>query len=429
MRQIIIFLIFLPLTVPCFSQPQAQGQNQTEETLTISAIKYVIGDERGVWKENSAPDKTENPVISVETVLSYTGLKPGKRISAQGFEREILHTKKRLEGSGLFYGVEVYAAPPARYPDRRTVVIKVQPGMRYRYMGGPAFASFGMLALGGGRNALYLDAGYNRGRISYTDANVSGKPYIASVEALYANAALDRPFDKAEHKASFSVGAGCRINPDVTFKTRLSQNVRTAADDTGNRDTQWWTSVSPSLSWDFRSEKFIEGNCTGTANVFMPNNAKSADTGENPSYLVTSENSAEFNFNPLSLRQSADLFWALSMLPQGERIAPETFVRIPVDGESGESSSWAFAKSEIDLCVYRKSFMQIFQLQGDFVAFHDIAAEAPAGSHPENIRLTPGFGAGIRIRFDVPVFITLNLSYAWDYDGNTRFYISAVGDE
>lgn len=194
----------------------------TETNVTLSKIRFIINDERIDW---SIDEKIPNIQIEGASSPSYLSTffryKPGDIIPIKSLDREIKRSQLRLEDSRLFYSVKVANVPPRRFPDRRTVVIEVQDGFRFRFGGGDLYGQFGQVNVKGSGSSYLLTAGVNRFGIKYEDMTLPNKMFYGS-SLEYNNSYYKDGVDNLKQDAKASLHLGRFLYPD--FKLSLGSS-------------------------------------------------------------------------------------------------------------------------------------------------------------------------------------------------------------
>lgn len=202
MKKIFIGLLFLLIGFSAFAET---------ELITISRVRVFLDD-----VEISSEEFEEKSTVSAATVLSFTNLKPGKKMSLKALDKEIQQTQIRLINSGYFYNASIEIVPPRKNPEKRTIIINVTTGFLKRFGGGGIYGIAGKVALGGKRNQLLGVAGWNLNGVNYLDENLFDLPIIAG-GYLYTNA--PSCFTNKGSGVDFSGSAtlGSLITPDLRF--------------------------------------------------------------------------------------------------------------------------------------------------------------------------------------------------------------------
>lgn len=179
------------------------------EDITIYKIKFIINDEIYTWIQgeeipiNSTLGNTEPKVL-----LTYFSWICGDIVDAQDLESELSRTQIRLEESNLFYGVSVSVIPPRKYPNRRTVIIKVTDGFRMRFGGGNAYGMFGIENFKGTGISFIGKAGYKILEFDYSDSTPFKNDIFWGINFGYY-------FDSFENRVNPYLGI--RLTPDLSI--------------------------------------------------------------------------------------------------------------------------------------------------------------------------------------------------------------------
>ncbi len=165
---------------PAWAEPAAEDDAE----ITIRRIKLVLDGEVYSYT-GGAVDRIPEWPTQPETILSFLTFRPGDRITPEDLDAVAADAQARLATSGFFYQAKVIVIPPRKYPKRRTVVVEVREGFRFRYGGGSLFGVFGMDNVLGLRKRFFLVAGYNVAGVEYLDRLVLGAPVELGARLLH----------------------------------------------------------------------------------------------------------------------------------------------------------------------------------------------------------------------------------------------------
>lgn len=386
-----------------------------EAVYTVRSIKILVGDLKYNWTESQSDIPEINCPISSRTIFSYTNLKPGMKISESSLDNAVQKFEYRLINSGLFYKVKVYVIPPKRFPESRTIMLKVEPGMLSRFGGGDLYAYWGQHALGGGRNLLQLYAGYNLIGVSYADANFIIPKLTFTSSALYSNSGIGHAFPADFHQFQGSIGFGCRSHPDFQLSLTadfILKNYTTIHQDNKSGlivpGIRYWTSIRPEFFWDFFTLSGLSGKISaGCLFNFMDQGSVYP--------LIYTLNNFHYNFRPFVLSQTLGASWAFYELPSSLMSSLTPHLRAPADYFSSLGSSMIFSNTDLGFIFPGFTLFDFLGVRLEVFGFFDVAYLE------DNQSFFIAFGPGLKIHLDSPVFVEIELGWGWNKEGQSAF--------
>ena len=396
-----VFILYVLFSAPLLFAEQTK--------VTISNIKVFIDDEES------------SPLICRETVLSYTALVAGKKISLNALEHELVQTELRLLASGLFYSAKVSVAPPRKNPAQRTVIITVQTGFFWRFGGGNAYGVFGKAGIGGKRLEVLSYAGWNKNGVSVLYEHVFDSPFIFESSLAWNGPASLFQADTAS-RVYAQLASGIFINPDIRLCIEFDDTAAFSTDAPINE-----LCISPYI----QIQKYFSKTVTAlsTARLYAyPFSTEKAVGGE----AVTALNWTSFVPVTFALCGAAGIssshtntFFNLGMHDStlSEASFPDRIVRSGTTTARSNSpyskafcaDSYIFASGEIRWNALTFTVPPAFTIELQPFIFTDMALLGTAPLY------TDAFGGGLRVLFDNPVFAYFTLCYGINHSGNGRF--------
>ena len=422
-------LVYTAMFIMVIFIPQTLFSSGTEETVSIRGFKIMIGEERYSWADGENIPSNPKDLISLETVFSYTYLKPGMKINLDELEAEIRKMEQRLLSSGLFFTAQVYVVPPKQYPDSRTVMIKLAPGSVDRFGGGLIYAYWKRLALNGGRVDLLLCAGYNQAGIGYGDYNLFGKNLIFSANAGYANPGLGQAYPAFYHEFRADLFFGFRPHPDIEIgvggefnsvnHTEISPEI---PDNLISPGTVNWFAVNPSINASLRGVPELSACASLGARIlfFLPD----------APVLFKNEfqASAAYTLGSFKVSESAKFIWAFGPLPYLEKTPLSALLKGPCDYIQGLGDSLFFSSTRADLKIFGINLFNFIPVDFGLFLFFDAGSVCGGGLAPDFSIFSLAYGPGIRVHFDSPVFVNLEVSCGFNPQGLYKINFAVKGE-
>ncbi len=384
------------------------------ERIRISQIKIVIDEIEFSWKEEGITGKEEAGDLRLqpETVLSFTNLKPGKKISLKNLERETKETELRILNSGLVYSAKAVVLPARKNPEKRSVLIKVQSGFFPRFGGGGIYGIYGRAGLGGKRMEVLGYAGWNVNGASWKYENAFNLPLIFGTSLFWNGPAAfleEENFSAIDglFTAGFFMGPDNRVCLDLNTGYSFGKNYKPE---------------EIILKPYFRSEKYLSEKlhldfCTQT--VINPFNDKdffdSWDTvgamNWNLNSNITQALSAgggmgNCNLSGYEKGLSSNLSFINMMIRSG-------YAEKELKG-----SGYIYAAAETRWNAKTVVFSPVIQMKIQPFFFADLAVI--------NRETKEALGFGTRLLLDNPVFAYFTFSYGMNLEGNGKFIFTAT---
>jgi len=419
-----VFFILIFLLVSCFVF--------SEESLTISKIRIIIQDAEYLWTKETDIELVNEieSFISPYTVVSYSSLFPGKKITQENLEEEVKRTQLRLSDSGLFYTASVEIVPPRKNPAERTIIISVTEGFLHRFSGGYAYAMYGLEGLGGKRSSLYTYAGWNLLGLSWAHENLFNKGYIlaASAESRDLFPSLVNE-SKYEHSLSGGLHAGKYLTSDLglTLYTGLKYTpsmqffsdllfytgpvIRVHRYEFKPFDFSWNTETS--AFWFVNQESCkIESKWAFRKNFFQEF-FEEKGKGQKLNLSVSLSGGYENDSAPFSI--------AFNLYDTADRS-----VRSGYSKEALIGSSYCLFSSELRWNSISLKIPPAFSCIPQVFLYTDIAF-VDVKDTSSVFSLRDAFGGGARILLDNPIFAYFTFAFGWNHEGKGRFVFSATG--
>lgn len=376
-----LFIIFL---LTAFSA----AASNTESLITVKKIKLEIGEHKYIW-ENGLPGAGPDAVILPETVLSFTSLNPGLIISEAKLNREVKLFEARLIESGLFYSASTAVIPPKKYPDMRTIAVRVKPGFLMRFGGGLAYGYIGSKTITGARKEWGITAGANTAGINLVCHNLFNRGFYLNPQINYENHLL-RDAENPYHQFTLNLDTGKYFTPDILAGIGASVETDLLSETEGSPDFKYM--FSGFAAFNLPRTEVLSADLKLRTPVIL--------TGSEiiPSFFALGTLSQAVSL--FSIRETAAIhyLWGSrdsSMLKDYVRTLPEN-VSLFTSAEAGITA--------IDCYIF-----SIFHMCLDFFCFGEVGSISSfqAGFSP----LKYGTGAGIDLVFKEPVFVTLELYF------------------
>ncbi len=337
---------------------------------------------------------------------------------------EVRLSQKRLIDSDFFYDAKVLIIPPKSVSNTRTISVIIQEGFRYRFGGDKAYGSFGMDNLYGQKKSYRIQAGINLFSVSYLDdlarypVSLTWLPSFWGLNAAYMNSTMDE--DKIADYNTFSLkfDAGYAINPDqqagITAEGRLSFISGLTQADNGI--------VPSSINKDLVISAFynsIFNYYPAPADVtlfFKPSAGMLFEIGGNSNIpLLTCNSGIKTDFFRQSIDFQASAGYAFNELPILSRFdlfqTPDLSVRagyrhfdLLADRFVLFNLEYRFPVTEFFLPPFLNIKLKGFLYSDQ--AFLGNYHEASVFPH-----FFDGYGAGLRLIFDNPIFAYFSFSY------------------
>jgi len=396
-----------------------------DRTAAISTIKIFIDDTEFSWKRQSEKPQLvtgDEPVITAETVISFTSLRPEKKMTRSALEREVNQTELRLDDSGYFYSAKAVCIQSRKEPENMIVIITVKSGFLWRFGGGNAYGVFGKSCIDGRRLQVLGYAGWNKNGASVLYEHAFDSPAILGSSLFWDGPASLCTSDGTAPGTSGITGIctpGFFITPDIRFCTDIIGRV--------------------DFSSGFAEDSFCISPFAVCSKFF--------------SRTLTSVSAAQAYFypcieqNPFS---GAEIIASINWTP----VRYVTFAFCTAGGLSPENNAHTFNlnwntaytssntvfENRIIRSGYKPNELTVEKyLYASFEARWNMADFLLPPAF--NVRLQPfvftdaalfdrtvrdAFGGGLRILFDNPVFAYFTFCYGVNHEGTGRFCFTAT---
>jgi hypothetical protein len=422
------FIFSILVMVSCFSQ--------SDTNIIINRIKIVINGTLYIWEtEDERPASDTGKETDPFTVISFLSISPGQVISEKGLIREIELTRYRLRSSGYFSAVYTAIVPPRKFPDKRTVLVKVTDGFRSRFGGNNAYGYFGMENCWGKRKSFRLFAGYNKCGALFLDHALLNTNILLGAAAYYLNAGLGVVGDRFYEQLRMEFMTGIRVHPDwlIGLKTGM-QFVWYPDNNEIPKNREFILTPQFNGRIYFGEDHFP---LIMDADLFAPIVLQQ----ESDRPLITIHPLIRLLWTPLEnhvVRITLAAGFSFSTLPLHHACNlydnPDTTIRSGYEMSELFCDEFALASCEYSVTVVHFLIPPVFNIKIQPFLFADLAL---AGGYPmfEHLSLSgissfyrDAYGFGLNIIFADPVFLTASLSYGWNNEGRGRLTYAFKGN-
>jgi hypothetical protein len=395
------------------------------QTAAVSTVKIFIDDTEFSWKRQSEKPQLvtgDEPAVTVETVISFTSLKPEKRMTLSALEREVNQTELRLNDSGYFYSAKADCIHSRKEPGKMIVIITVKSGFLWRFGGGNAYGVFGKSCIGGRRLQVLGYAGWNKNGASVLYEHAFDSPFILGSSLFW-----DGPASQVGSGGTLSGTSGITgictqgffITPDMRFCTDIICRV-----DLSGGFVKDDFCISPFILWSKSFSRTLTA-ASVIQSYFYP------FTGHNP--FSGAEIIASINWTPVPYVTFA--FCTAGGLSPENNATP-----FNLSGNSAGTTSTTAVENRIIRSGYKAD-----ELTAENYVFASLETRWNMADFllppAFNVRLQPfvftdaglidrtvrdAFGGGLRILFDNPVFAYFTFCCGVNHDGEGKFYFAAT---
>lgn len=418
----IIFLLIFLLAI------KAEGDISLN-VVSISKIKIIIEEKEYVWEEKDLiPKKGENDITSPFTIISFLNIFPGQKISLLELKKEVKNAKIRLINSGFFYDVNVLIIPPKEKLDCRTILIKIKEGFLYRFGGGKIYGMFGMDNLNGERKSFKLFLGLSPVGIEFIDESFLKSHFLVGVKAHYFNIFDSTIANYQLFKTSFL--SGYFIQPDIFLGLDIFWKYVKITEVISNITPEFLGGlersdilVSPNFSlksYEETSFAQFEFNINGRVNFIFP--LKESDS--KISYLTRVSAKMKFS-EEHSVNLQVSTGGANETLSYIEKFnlydTPDISVRGGYNALDLLVDRFFLINTEYRFCLTKFFIPPFFNTKMEGFIYLDNGWTGKIGEDKYLTDYYNGYGSGIRLLFDNPVFTYFSFSYGTNLKGQTRF--------
>ena len=399
----------------------------SQDELIIRKIRIIIDEDSYTWEQGDIiPFKVDGAHTEPITIISFLDFKPGDSVSPEKLERKTKMAKYRLIECGYFYSAEVSIVPPRKYPETRTILIKVREGFPYRFGGDSIYGYFGIDNLIGKRKSIKFFAGYNLNGILFRDELFGNSNFIIETGAYYKNAGPGVNSNLKFNLLEMELGLGYRFHPDWIF----SINSKT------------YYKKYPSVDIDYLDLILIPGV---SGNIILGN-------PENPFFIrPVFKSHISFSFLeerkiytavlgslrincPLGKRQSINMQSStglgLSELPERFKFnlynIPDSSVRSGYDESELLCNKYLLFNLEYRATMAKFFIPPFFNTKLDLFIYSDFGFTSDYEKSFNKHTFKDAYGFGLRIIFDNPVFAYFSFSYGWNNKGEGRFVFTGT---
>jgi outer membrane protein assembly factor BamA len=426
---IVITFFLLPQSLFCFLE--ANIAFASSHQITISKVKIKIEDELYIWEDRSKiPEKEKDGKTAPSTIVSFLDFAPGDKITPEKLDKKTQIATRRLINSNYFFDVQVMVIPPRLKPEYRTVLIRIKEGFLWRF--GNLFV--GKENLWGRRKSVLIFGGYNLAGGQYRDENFMGKAILLGGSLYYRRGATTVA---DYHQGQLNLMTGYFFTPvllmGVNLKSRYTRFTEHSSDVTeaylgGLKRTD--LILSPYLNYQIQSSSATI-SLEGKIDAFPPL--------ESDSLLLSYSSviAARWHFLPKhplfkehSLNVQLSTGGANDSLPYLEKFdiydTPDMSIRAGYPDMDLLLDRFVLINSEYRFPLLQFVIPPFFHTRITGFLYADVGF----GGNEEDEKYFPrsyeGYGAGLRILFENPVFTYFSLSYGGNRDGDTRFVFTAT---
>ncbi|MFH1825574.1 MAG: hypothetical protein ABH873_10205 [Candidatus Firestonebacteria bacterium] len=404
------------------------------DVISISKIKLIIEEKEYVWDEkDKIPEKGEEDITSPFTIISFLNIFPGQKISLLELEKEVKTAKNRLINSGFFYKVNVVIIPPREKLDYRTILIKTKEGFLYRFGGGKIYGMFGMDNLDGKRKSFKVFLGTNPTGIEFIDESFLESHFLMGAKAHCFNI-FDSPVANYQlFKASFL--SGYFIHSDIFLGLDFFLKCMKILEISSNITPEFLGGlerndivISPNFSFKSYEETSLaqfEFNINGRVNFILP----LKESESKISYIVRGAAKMKFS-EEHSVNLQVSTGGANETLPYMEKFNLYDTQDISIRGGYNALDllvdRFLLINTEWRFCLAKFFVPPFFNTRIEGFIYLDNGWIGKIGEEKYLTNYYDGYGPGIRLLFDNPVFAYFSFSYGTNLSGQTRFIFTGT---
>lgn len=389
--------------------------------VAISKVRIVVEETVYEWSDPDSFPEKEGDLSSCRTVASFLGFAPGQRLRPEELDLLAALAAKRLMESGYYFDAQAAVLPARLYPERRTVLVTVKEGFRWRFGGGSIFAMAGQENFRGERKSWAAVLGWNADALSYADGLAFGLPLELGASIRYGNC-LDGRFADY-HEAGAALSARYRPHPDLSLGAGVDAAYRDYLDSSSASlsafSAEDGVDALASIGLEFSPVLPYEG---ASLDLSAKAGAVLAAGTEAFPFLGKASAALSLGAGPFRARLRLEGSWSRAEglgLPLRllSSLSSDSGLRVRSGYPSAELLSDRFGKATLELALKGPAIdlPPIFHIAFDPFLFCD-AAYAGRGEAIAP-RLVDAAGLGITIGFESPVFVWLDIAYGWNLEG------------
>lgn len=392
MNKNIISVLFFFVLIPVFSW----GDNK----VSISKIRFIVNGNILTWKVDcELPVNDVHGSTEPKTLLRYFNYKPGDFVNEKDLKREVNKAGLRLKDSNLFYLSSISIIPPKKYPNKRTIVIKVNDGHRFVFGGGAIFGLAGLRNINGRGDSAFITIGLNKANISYVNLSLGNSNFFSTHSVSYNNNFPDYSFQDTSHYGSFSTAIGYRITPDFNLSTKLRYHF--------NEDMFGLVfRVGYSDKKEFSNISSLGFYTWGNYSISLMDTSSKVESQIKFNYQ---HNSFSFNLRFGGGSEVYGDYYKKFNLYLNNHIS----IRSGYSEEQLETEEYLFSSVQINKSFPVVSLPPFFNLETSAFSFADCGFFTG--------EIYEAYGAGISLYFQSPIFTSFDFSYGWNRNGKGRF--------
>jgi hypothetical protein len=400
-----------------------------DDKIFVRKIKIIIDDNTYVWQMGEEiPERVEGNFTCPSTIKSFLSFSPGDEISLKNLERKVKAAEIRLMESGFFYTASVDIVPPLKYPESRTVIIKVKEGFFWRFGGGKIYGVFGKDNLGGKNKSFRVYAGYSCNGLYLRDDSFLGSNFLLGSGIFYENNGPGASDNRMYHSVFVSLFTGYRFLPDWVLGLDTKAQYFNFSRRDGNN-----------AFWDFILNPQLRG-LVYLGNPSNPVCIRPVLEGyfyfpivKNSRCNISFQGSLGINLpflrrNSLNLQFSTG--WSFTGLPDRYffdlRNTPDRSIRSGYPEDDLLCERYILLNLEYRLKIAGFFIRPIFNTEIEIFIFTDLGWAADYPHTPDKSEFKDAYGFGLRLIFDSPVFSYFSFSYGWNREGKGRFVFTST---
>jgi hypothetical protein len=359
-----------------------------------------------------------NTFTSESVIRDYiTDFREGSVLDQSRLDTLLARVEDRLVNTMYFYEVSVLSVPLKDEPGSVKVIVEVTEGFRYRPGGGNAYAYFGIDNIRGLGKDAAIALGYNAQMVYWQDDHTG----IGNV--FYGVAAGNSPVSYLgqdggtvdRQNLGVSAEVGWTMPHDVRLQAGSGFGYRHDGDFQFDDDYSYVEAIARQsvLSGFIASEGHL---LEASVRRYMPYGFTrySADARAYTNLFIDKLTVAGRLAASTDSGVSPD-FLTLNLMDHNG-------VRRNFTAEAFGAASWQF-NIELRWKALVFPVMSLFGVTLEPVVFFDAGAVSPETNIDFGPLLT-GFGTGIRIYLDAPVYVPIRLEWAWGDSAEPRFYFA-----
>jgi hypothetical protein len=391
--------------------------------VRIARIKIGIDGYSYLWAEGdsgptASPDNPAGmavPRTRPSTIMALIGIKPGDSFSQKGLDELVARRQKELSATNVFFTNRITVLPVRGDPALRSLRIDLRVGFPWRPSGGAAFASLGNANADGNLLTWTAALGYNYDAFAIGRGSSYAGPLWWSAGLSYSNNLLGGA--RAEHSLGSCLALGSAWLPLSPYLTAEGWST--------------WSLDSPTpFSYGFKATPGFSWSKTigeGSRSLTLGAKGRCPVIFANPDFIPVWQPELRLQARPSLGPATIALQGGLDLTSARSAVSP---LVAPVRGgfadpERPTMDRYALADAELRLnqgIIHFPCFITTVDLMP--YGYFDVAAGSDLGSDRFFSDAIYAYGAGLRLRFGVPVMVCFDVSYGWSNEGLGLFSFS-----